>query len=172
MGAARIVMPEKIYQLVCDLSPGEVDDSDLVFQTVAGRKVTHLGTKLGESFGKKFAVSVVELTLVLQCITYIAIHVTLLSLVCLLLQITPMHPPKPKGNCHESGQELQRCARTAGGKIHDALRRCCQVELPTPGHNQAGCGSLLHARSTPRHKQTIVQSLPRKEGSSPLQKPT
>ena len=66
MGAARIVMPEKIYQLVCDLSPGEVDDSDLVFQTVAGRKVTHLGTKLGERFGEKFAVSVVELTLVLQ----------------------------------------------------------------------------------------------------------
>ncbi len=59
-GSARIVMPVNIYKIIIDQSPpGE--DTNLVFTTAAEGKVTHIGaelTKLGDSFGKKFAVSV------------------------------------------------------------------------------------------------------------------
>ncbi len=60
-GSARIVIPQKIYQIIQDHFPSSSEESSLVFKTEAGTRITHIGTelsKLGETFGKKFAVSV------------------------------------------------------------------------------------------------------------------
>ena len=71
-GAARIVMPAKVYEIIMEHSP-QGEDTNLVITTASGGKVTHMAeelTKLGDSFGKKFAVSFnlrVELVLVLIC---------------------------------------------------------------------------------------------------------
>ena len=67
-GAARIVMPAKVYEIIMEHSP-QGEDTNLVFTTASGGKVTHMAeelTKLGDSFGKKFDLRV-ELVLVLIC---------------------------------------------------------------------------------------------------------
>lgn len=60
-GAARIIIPSQIFQLIKDQSPSPSEESQLVFQSEAGTKITHMGSELatlGDKFGKKFAVSV------------------------------------------------------------------------------------------------------------------
>ena len=92
-----------------DQSPPE-EETDLVFTTAAGGKITHMGaklTKLGNKFGKKFTVSVnlrVELVLVLM--NTIAHHHNSALTCNKLLQITPTLYIS-QGNRHQSGQRMQ-----------------------------------------------------------------
>ena len=61
-------MPAKVYEIIMEHSP-QGEDTNLVFTTASGGKVTHMAeelTKLGDSFGKKFDLRV-ELVLVLIC---------------------------------------------------------------------------------------------------------
>ncbi len=52
-GSARIVMPVNIYKIINDQSPpGE--DTNLVFTTAAGGKVTHIGAELTKLHGGLF----------------------------------------------------------------------------------------------------------------------
>ncbi|XP_064383608.1 uncharacterized protein LOC135332181 isoform X2 [Halichondria panicea] len=107
-GAARIVMPAKVYEIIMEHSP-QGEDTNLVITTASGGKVTHMAeelTKLGDSFGKKFAITP---TLNRKAIA------TQVGRVC---------------------SEVEE--RQLSGQIHDTLSGCCQGKLPTPGNNGAG----------------------------------
>lgn len=58
-GPAKIAVSVRIYKLLLDYM-GTKQNSDLVFFTTAGEKVTHISLeleKLGEAFGKKFTIT-------------------------------------------------------------------------------------------------------------------